>query len=107
MVMRYYYGLGVGHTYAHVQTPGEPPSTSQCDVEQVEGEMNVLHGSDGDSQEPFENFLGEHDSESECSYLSDLDGDECWEDEDDSFLDPSDDEEFYEMEMMYGGSNER
>jgi hypothetical protein len=109
MVMRYYYGLGVGHMYTHVQSPGEPPSINQCgvgDMEQPEEEKNTPCGSGVDFQEPTESFLGtmtEDDSKSDCSYSSDLDDE--WEDEGGSLLGPSDDEEFYEMEMMYG-SNE-
>jgi hypothetical protein len=100
MVMRYYYGLGVGHTYAHVQS--STGGTSQFlvgGVEQAEGELEDSE-SNCDTQDLFESITeAAHDSDQ----LSSQEEDECWEDADEdsdrsSFSGPSSDDELYEME---------
>jgi len=104
MVMRYYYGLGVGHLYAHA---GTSTGTSQCatgDLAPMETELEVYEGPDSDSQDVVGSVPEVHGSEQpslldEDEYLED----EYLEDEcsDSSCSDPSDDEEFYEMSTMY------
>jgi len=101
MVMCYYHGLGVGHTYVHAPTS---TTTGQCatgDSELTEREIDVHEGPDGDSQGVVESAPEVHDSDELASGLVE---DEHGEDEDSdgSCSGPSDDEEFYEMTVMYG-----
>jgi hypothetical protein len=93
MVMRYYYGLGVGHTYAHEEASKsastyQPMAEGLERIEEDDEEINVLD----DIAQGSGDF-------SDSSIPSDGEG---WQDEDDDFADSSDDEESYQMEMMYG-----
>jgi hypothetical protein len=97
MMMRYYYGLGVGHAYAHVQNS----TNTAVDLEPIEAQEDEVEG------ELFEGSNGilpdaAHDSDSEYdSDFSILDSDEGETTDDFDSEDDSDDEEFYETEMMY------
>jgi hypothetical protein len=99
MMMRYYYGLGVGHTYAHVQT-----STSTIN-DRVAGDLEPIEEQEDEMEgELFQGSNGSlpdavwHDSDPEGdSDFSILDEGEAVDDSEGA----SDDEEFYEMETMY------
>jgi hypothetical protein len=107
MVMCYYYGLGVGHTYVHAQT-----STRDSEMAR---EIDIPEGPDCDSPDIVESTPevcerpgGDSQGADKCLpdvHVSDPtpDGDEYSEDgcSDGSCSGPSNDEEFYEMAMMY------
>jgi hypothetical protein len=84
MLMRYHFGLGVGHVYAHGQaTNGVGHSTPEEQAgEQIDAQI----------EDHFVE-LGEADA-SDVDEISD-----CGQDKD---SEPSDDEEFMAMEEMYG-----
>ena len=92
MLMRYHFGLGVGHRYAHRGGVGKfnhPPTQSQecgnaeSEEEQDEGSIDVLEpeGSSSDDGE-------DDDDDSEDSQ------------------EPTDDEEFFAIQQMYGPADQ-
>ena len=101
MMMRYYYGLGVGHAYAHVQN-----STNTID-DCAAGDLGPVEEQGNEVEELFQgsnhNLPGAtHDSDTECdSNFSILDSDEGKAVDGFDSEDDSNDEEFYETEMMY------
>jgi hypothetical protein len=96
MVMRYYFGLGVGHTYANAQNTAasdRPPSEPKPSGEQ--------HGEDLGAEDETRSTA---ESESDKSSSTDYDRRDDEDESGDSGVDGSDDEELYAMDEIYGFS---
>jgi len=93
--MRYYYGLGVGHTYAHC--------SRDDDVTTAANESQTLLDDEDDGD-------GDKDDSGAVDLESDLDSDDGWTEESNNGSmnggaydeGDSDDDEFWAMEEMYG-----
>jgi hypothetical protein len=100
MVMRYHWGLGVGHSYAHGHAPG-PSQVHTGESGLDEEETDIFLADINDNQDTMPVFAQDHDSDSSSS-LNSVDYDrDLWEDEPSDDDEVSDDEDFYQMEYMY------
>jgi hypothetical protein len=103
MLMRFHYGLGVGHTYNHGQQSVSPDQESHPQGE----DENIPDASDADEEQNTPSTSGEHlrAQSSTSSHDSRDDNTDSWDgDSEDDDADASDDEEFYGLEDMYGGA---
>jgi hypothetical protein len=101
--MRYYYGLGIGHTYARRKSEASFGSSGLEESQSLGSEEYLVGTSDGvpsvplGAQQPTRTTQSEESDSSSCS-VDDWDEDD-W--EDDADTDISDDEVFLAMEDMY------
>jgi len=101
--MRYHFGLGVGHVYARHSSSGrsdDSPTSSTGRLEEHNNEEPAEEAMCDEGPSSFHGDISQLDSDSSSS-TDGRDSDDSVE----SREDPTDDEEFYAMEEMYGSTD--